>query len=189
MMTKMNLKLSQKFNPSLLEKLKLRAVEYTKNSTLHGLSGLANARSQIFRIAWSLFLCLAGSYCFVLILQFSNDYLQYPVTTKIRQVKEKRSTFPAVAFCNSNPWVSEFATDFLAKSIGEMTNTSKDTAEMSNLELVNKYLKDEFIKDHLSYVVNNLDEVEKRRMGLEFDELIISCKFQNRVCNESDFKW
>ena len=159
-------------------------IEKAKNSTTHGIYKIARARNKQECLIWILSTLISTSFSAYIISGFFLDYLSFPVTTKVRQFDARVFDFPAVSICGSNPFVTNVAFDFLLDSF---SRTYNKTPGMTNLEFINRHLIDH--KDHLSYILNSMNDTMKKKMSFSLNDLIIKCEFKKKKCKETDFKW
>lgn len=172
----------------LFSKLKHRVSKIATTSTLHGLSNLIRTESIVFKIIWFACLITSGSVCCVLINRTVLEYLRYEVTTKIRNIKENEVDFPAIAICNSNALVTEFAEDFLISYIENNTNYSFANVE-NRLESLSGFLSNNTeLKQQISFSFYNLNIEIKKKFGLPVEELILKCEFNHIKCNLTNLK-
>ena len=58
---------------------------------------------------WIICLCGSSTYCFISIGKTVKSFFDHEVVTNIDIVSDKPSEFPAVTFCNLNPFVTDYA--------------------------------------------------------------------------------
>lgn len=108
-------------------------------------------------------------------------------------MNEKHSKFPSIALCNSNPFIIEYAVDFLTRIIENKMNVSYSSSSrnLTKLEFVNQfYFQNSQLINQARYSArNDLNETEKQKLGLKLDEFLIDCKLNSATCNRSDFTW
>ena len=161
-------------------------------STAHGVSHLFNANNTVKKSLWLICILLAGFLFITLASMNVLDYLEYQVTTKIRFHDEKTSDFPAVAICNYNPFVTEYAIDFLIGLIEKTSPNSSKPQNLSKIELINEHLKtNPYLKDHVRYLVwsESMSNTEKQKLGFPLKKVILSCRFNTMDCIDTGFTW
>ena len=109
------------------------------NSTAHGIANIVKTERTSMKVIWLLSLLVSASFCFYLEQNAFLEYLNYPVTTKIRYINEKSSQFPAIAICNTNPFLTNYSIDTLVDFLEENSNFSyAATSNLTKLEYVNR---------------------------------------------------
>ena len=158
------------------------------SSSLHGLSNLIRTESIIFKIVWFACLIVSGSVCCFLINRTVVEYFRYDVTTKIRLIQENEVDFPAVAICNSNPFVTTAAVDHLIQYIETYTNYTFKGSE-DRLHTLSDYLtNDSSLRSQINYAFYGFEDETKKTFGLPIDQIIFNCHFKMATCNLTNFK-
>jgi hypothetical protein len=147
-------------------------------------------------------LCFIGglSYCGVTIVECIMAYFDYQVTVSITKINELPATFPAVTFCNVNPFNIKYAIDFIEKNV-----PGADCFRLINGEQINKeefqkcFLESEtadvaftkFIKTLRRVVATkNISDSERMHYGYQLGrDMLVSCSFNGITCTEDDFIW
>lgn len=177
---------------SIIEEFKEIAAPCVRDSTLHGLQNIYRTRERKgYNFIWILATVLSSSFAFFMISKDFTEYLEFNVATQIRYFNLESSEFPAIAICNSNPLVSDYATTFLINYIAENYPQYKNEKNLSSIEFLNEIVSENReLALAIEYQTNSLNETERQKMGFQLDELIIKCSFQNRDCDlEHDFRW
>jgi len=159
---------------------------FVLKTTIHGFKNIKDAEYLFAKVLWIFCFIISASLCFYSIIAAIVGYLNFDVVTKIRSINEKQSTFPTVSICNQNIFTSKFAYNYLRNySIFE-----NSTLLFENLDKAKKTEKSKFFYRALAYFIKN-EESFKDRMLLSYDfkDILISCKFNNQDCDESDFEW
>ena len=102
---------------SLLDDVSTLVRHRASDSTSHCFSKVARSKGFTCTFIWFIVAIVAASCCSFMIFDFLTEYLTYPVTTKIRYIPQKSADLPTVGICNSNPYVTEYAVNFLIDSI------------------------------------------------------------------------
>ena len=77
--------------------------------------------SLAVRLFWLVVLCMSACVCICLITKSVQEYTNYEVSTTIRVINEQKTDFPAITFCNENPFSTVYA-DKLFASTGYLSN-------------------------------------------------------------------
>ena len=160
--------------PNMQVELHLRA-----NLTDIRIDGLPNVfMSDLlgFRIMWIVVFLCSSSFCFFLVHSSFVEYFKYQVTTNLRLMTESKSTFPTISFYNMNPLNTDYYVDLLK----EANITTLDPQPYYN-EILLEY------QNKLNYG-RYLNLTEKKAM-FDIEGFIISCTFQNKPCNMSNFRY
>lgn len=113
-----------------------------------------------------------------------SQILPIPVTTQIRHITEPDSIFLVIAFCNSNPFTTNFSIDFLSHLIA---NNYPNANTTSTRQLYQAYSKHHCeIHNLLKFYTNS--SVQKR-LVLSLEDTLVKCEFQEEACHISEFKW
>ena len=117
---------------SKLIKIKKSLLDIALFSSSHGIPNIFASKKPFFKIMWTIFLLVCSRYCLYSIKQSLVSYLAWDVVTLIDIIKEVPTEFPAVTFCNLNPYSTQYAQNQLNKFIKNL-NLSKDIS--LNLQL------------------------------------------------------
>jgi hypothetical protein len=173
----------------ILSKIKFLIFEWSQSVTYHCFPKIFKEKTRFcMRFTWVLIFLIFSSFTFYILVNTIISYYKYSVVSTIRVINEDSSVFPVVTICNSNPFVTKFAenlTKYLAKeSYGtELENTSFDHYNKNFIPKLGLYM---------NIYVNNPDysDANRKRLGVNFLELINSCYFDYELCNLTrDFQW
>jgi hypothetical protein len=159
---------------------------------------LAQATMRLFKTKFNsikcvlaLFLAVCISLSAYLTIQTCMSYFSYEVITTSRTVFEFPMTFPKVTLCNLNLFTSEYAVEFLRKiNKNLMPNLDVfDENQMRNLSYDEKLKLVSSIRVQAFLQANSLNfsDLEKRKLGHDFDEIFLICTFNSRNCSSNDF--
>ncbi len=121
-----------------------------------------------------------------------NDFLKINYTLN-RIITEDKAYFPSVIICNVNPFVTNYAIDYLIDLVENTTSyppfadTNYSKIDYLNTVFVNDRSMDRQLINYRQNIM--LDEGAKQKLGFTLDQLIYRCVFNNRPCNASNFKW
>ncbi|RNA40663.1 acid-sensing ion channel 1-like isoform X1 [Brachionus plicatilis] len=153
-----------KKNNLYLERIK----ELAESSSIHGIPNAVRTKSLVIRIFWILVFFGFFAYSMLSVVKLIIKYLEYNVVVKMERAQPELLEFPAVTFCNINPYdytIEEnykIASDYLNESF-----LSNDT----NLKTCNRKTRNQ-----LRYGISNLE-------GFELEKMLISCEYDRKPCN------
>lgn len=147
-------------------------------------------------------LCFIGglSYCAVTIVECFVSYFNYEVTVAITKINELPAAFPAVTFCNVNPFNAKYAHEFIKKNVpgadcfellsGDKLNKSEFNKCFSISESADIVFS-KFLKQLRRVIASkNLSDSERMYYGYQLGrDMLVSCSFNGKSCNENDFTW
>jgi hypothetical protein len=176
--------------------IKLKSTELLSFSSFHGIPNIIHTKRNRIKVIWWLFLLASISTCSYLVTQSVLNYFKFDVITKIRHIKDQPTLFPRVSICNSNMFTTNYADEFIKKKledygIGDIYNSSvlenlfpSDTRNsfFNKLEF-SKYLVKSYAKSQRT------SDEERRKLGYDIKDILISCKFNGNECSEEDFVW
>ena len=118
----------------------------------------------IVQFIWLLVLLGSTGATFYLITNSIIDYLKYDVITQITRVNEIPAPFPAITFCDNNPFSSKIAESFMEDStlLKDIFN-STESLKLTNHLASSKTFGDE----KRMYLGNFLDQVGCSFRGLD----------------------
>ena len=132
-----------------------------RNSSLHGVSYIADERFSIRRFVWLLVTLAAFFYSATKVYESTVRYLSYPVSTSVRRKYVDKLIFPAVSFCNLNDM-----------RLGMMNGTMIDRAVLNNNLIAN---------------VTHEDWIYREKAAHRLDEMLVECVFDGRPCSNKNF--
>ena len=150
--------------------------ETIKEIRIDGLPNVFLSELLVFKIMWIVVFLCSSSFCFFLVHSSFVEYFKYEVTTNLRLMTESKSTFPTISFYNMNPLNTDYYVDLLK----EANITTLDPQPYNN-EILLEY------QNKLKYG-RYFNLTEKKAM-FDIEGFIISCTFQNKPCNMSNFRY
>jgi hypothetical protein len=150
----------------------------------HSIINIIESENKLFKCLWFLTYILAWSLCVFFIFKNLQTYFKYETVTKVDTQKELKTFFPAITFCNLNPF--------------ENIDLSKiDQKEITDLNdfYVNKTIKSEKyftenklnIQTKLSILSSNNYNKFKIEPQKYYENTIISCTFNSVKCDTKKF--
>ena len=131
-----------------------------KQTNIHGIPNVLRRDNSVTNLLWIGFLVLSTILCNFLILKTISTYLKHETTTSLDIQDFDSMAFPQIAFCNDNLQL-------------------RHNLDTSGLELtdLNSY--------YLNFSQQDKNELDRTSF---LNRTVISCLFDNKPCNESDFK-
>lgn len=161
-----------------------------QQSSFEPIAKISSSENRLLRFILTLCLLLVGGLTIHFISMNIIEFFSYPVTTKIRYQQKDSAEFPAVAFCNTNPYQTDFAFDYIIEFIETFSNFTLEYKNQTN------QTRQEFILNHikeydyyLKFRVYTSNESIKKKLGMGIDEMLIDCTFNGDPCNSSNFVW
>jgi len=164
-------------------------VEVFSKSTMHGVSRIFQ-KFQIFQIKfiWIIFLIASSSIFTTISLKSVFNFKKHDVTTKVRTIYERPTIFPTITICNKNYYNTDYAMDLLKNDI--QTNNLPDIFNYTELLKLSLNERKSVISSIL-FTFNDkaYPDSEKKKLGKNINEILLSCIFNNIECTEDDFVW
>lgn len=107
-----------------------------------------------------------------------SDYLEYEVVTEIRTIGQSQAPFPTVIICNKNFVVNQKSADYVDQKL-------KDTSIQELTDNLIEYYDPLRYYFTSSLNIPEMSDAERQSYGLQMNEMIIRCSFNNVPCNMS----
>ena len=153
------------------KKLKLSIHENLHSISVHGIVNIIRSEYSISKLLWFILTIVSTGFGSYFALLSILDYFQYDVTTYVRLMTVNQLDFPTITICNRN----QFSTIESIKYI-------KENIEMASKNSISDY-------DSAEELFSNINLYERKNMTLSIDEMLLSCKFNQKDCNKNDFVW
>ena len=144
---------------------------------------------QAFSLA---FVIIANAFAAFFIISTILAYFQFEVTTNTRTIFETPAPFPRVTICNNNQFQTEYAIHFL-KEINQQVSPNIDIFDSNqtlNMTYKEKHiLYRKIIKIATARMNDDLNDEEKKKLGHQFDDILVNCHFNFMNCSSADFSW
>jgi hypothetical protein len=185
-----------------MEKVKIECrrliLSWIENSSSHGLQNSARATSKFIKFLWlKLFLLLLIT-CVWCVYGTCLDYRQYRTTVSIAYVTESPTLFPAVTFCNLNPFNQTVIKQQMSKTVffNAELRSCLDSYD------IRRSHQDRCLNGTIVYKINNIAKVLKRQIlnanlshedrvnygfKLEYG-MLVDCEFNGMPCHASEFR-
>ena len=186
---------------SLFEKLRETFIEWSLLTKFDCYSKIFEYKSRIGRCIWLIAFLLFSSLTIWLLEKCIGDYLNYEIVTKTEIVYERPTEFPTITICDSNPFKTKFAEEFVrsvsSNYLFQVLNMSSVNLNKTNLDQIESNLTYKMavkafqILTELAKINSSLPEQTdqfKKSLGLSLSN-IIDCQFNKIICDNADFHW
>ncbi|CAF1586787.1 unnamed protein product [Didymodactylos carnosus] len=149
--------------------------EYLISTSTHGLKSLGSAYNTLHFLFWFLTFLLACSLMLYFIVQCIIEYYHYPTQTIIEIRSETEINFPAITFCNSNP----FRYDKINESYNNYLLNTNCSYINNNVYCMKQFINDLFNSNNQTQIIN-YDYV--------INDLLVDCNYNILDCgNKSKY--
>lgn len=166
-------------------------------STAHGVPFIfEKSRNICNRLFWTTCLFVSSAACFFLIAKSIENYSNFNTYNTIKVIYDNQIEFPTITICNIN----SFATNESFSFVNEMREKNNLTDFLgSNAFGAFDEFKDELSRTYLNFINTkylgqlnsqaSLNDEQKKKLGNDFNQTIVTCLFQSEMCTEQDFTW
>lgn len=169
----------------LATEIKEKFLEWCSFSTTHGIPNLSRANTKTTKLLWLICLIASSAYCFYSIVSIFMSYFAYSVIINIEVVEKAPVDFPAVTICNLNPLDRRYSQTYIDNILAKHNLTY--TNNLSQLDINPNTIK-YLIKSNIA-ADSNLTIKQKREFGFEIHFMLLTCFYNDKPCNSSDFIW
>lgn len=156
-------------------------------STFHGIPRIARTNSILIRLIWILSLIAAICYFTYNVCSIYRDFLSYKTVTQVYRTVKPSIEFPTVMFCNKNPFNTDNQ-NFLLKTIFDALAVSHlDDYVIKMWYISEVMLFMQYISKSIQYKPQ-ISDTQRRLMGFQLDQMLLSCYFNNQPCSRDDFE-
>lgn len=149
-----------------------RIKELIESSTMHGISNAFKTRILALRIFWIIIFLVFLVYSSYTVILTIINFFQYNVIVNIEISQSFDLEFPAVTFCNINPY------DLTIKE------NYKKASKLMNTSLFDDKLENKNCDQNLKFLFRQeLHELE----GFSLEKMLISCEYDRKTCNMKNF--
>jgi Amiloride-sensitive sodium channel len=187
--------------------LKTKFVRWAKSSSSHGIPHIFSTKNRAVRTMWVMFFLASFSYCVYTIITSIVEYSQYKTAVSIKKIQQVPQIFPAVTLCNINSFSenNDSFIDFLTTAVqrheclgyfrterqcNQFQNQSDEYCAENKQQLELCFQGSSFRIDQVkSFIANYItdDIIEKKDLGIKFDDLVFDCNFNSGYCDEENF--
>lgn len=159
------------------------------DSTTHGIDHYFKREHPFIRFVWATCFLVSAAFCFYMIAMSIVSYLNYETVTKAQQISELTVDFPAVSFCNLNPYLTNSSWDYVEKILVENGFISALAPKASFKNFFNDYLQIFRFLVGINSLKPNLTDEFRKTLGFDLNETLLSCTYNMAFCSAADFEW
>jgi len=144
---------------------------------------------RVFLFVFVMVSCALASFT---VIQSVMGYFEYAVVTKSQLVYETQTQFPKVTICNLNPFITEYAYEFLSRRVNSSWNIYANKTEFESRNYSEKV---EFLRHFNLLAITQMNTVlrsaeEKQKLSHSLDDMVLNCTYNQRNCDlKKDFTW
>lgn len=184
--TKIPLKFNSK-NPRWLKYIREIVVNSASESTTHGLPQIAKRTNWIIRAMWVVCFLTSAIVCTYMISISIMTFFAYETVTKAQRVYVTKTEFPSISICNLNPFTTNKSYEFV-RTVLEDSGFIDNSTEILN-SLFENTLRTLKLRSVMFVFSNNLTDEQKKSLGYDLKDTLISCTFNIDDCSANDFEW
>lgn len=157
------------------------------DSTTHGIPYFFRRKNWLIRIIWIVCFLISSLICSFMIATSIMSFFDYETVTKAERVYLVQTEFPTISICNINPFTTNASYEFVKtelESKGFIDFSSFDLRSLNEDKL--RTLK---IYAALSSFSNNLTADQKKTLGYDLNDMLVSCTYNLYDCKPNDFVW
>lgn len=156
-------------NSSYIQTLK----EIGESSSIHGIPNFIKSKSLSLKLIWIFAFVGSFSYCIFSLITIIINYFNFNVLVRMQIFQSHNTEFPAVTFCNINPFDYTINENF--KNVSLLLNESFIYDDNFNSQIC-----DNDMAEVLNFQLPNLK-------GFSLEKLLISCQYDREPCNLNNF--
>jgi hypothetical protein len=179
--------------------LKSTLVDIILASSIHGLPGVFRTRKLFFKFVWAISFLLSSAACVYMLINSFVEYFDFDFVTTTTIKKEMPATFPKITICNNNPLLTDEGKKYVEETFKEWNITDKDYFELYNPnerttnEMSITYASMNIYMTKLAVIASaqnrNYSNEFRKSLGLNMNDMLISCFFALDECSQKDFEW
>lgn len=172
-------------NVSRKNLIKTEIIDWSKDSSSHGLPRIVGSRHRIIRIFWLVLTVISLVLCAYHIAESIQEYHKYEVNTKIRLIKQYEMPMPAVRVCSSYPFTTDAGAQFVFGEIAKQLDMPPSTHY--NLTYLLSMIKSKEKMDEIMFSLNQfaylLPAEQRRSLSFNFSEMFLGCSLGMNNCS------
>ena len=157
---------------------KILCKDWLSSISCHCYSRILIHESKLFSLLWVIFPSLMAALAFYFISETILNYLNYDVVTNIITYDQRKPLFPTISICNQNPFVTDFAVNYVQQLLIERGLTGLNT--------LNGALFSRFV---IQSVIASENDKFKKKLAFNRNETIFSCFYNGQKCTDDDLDW
>jgi hypothetical protein len=172
---------------SLKEDLTLQWETFLNRCTVHGFKNIKENKARFFKTMWLILFLLSSAFCFYLIVSSINSYLNFEVITKIKINQQNSIDFPIIKMCDTNTYSTRYA----KKLIDSYFNESGINSPFNMTSASEGYMRGRIniLRDLVKKKNIHLSIEEKKKLGIELNQMFISGSYGNVEISAENFTW
>ena len=169
------------------------ATETLELSTIHGFTHYINSKFRTVRIMWIIVGIASFGYCIYLLTMAFIGYFSFNVTVSISNYQDLPATFPAITFCNINPFYDYYAYPYILNKTNEaacFSLANGDAFQACLNKTTSNGAFDNFLNKMKRIIANdkNLTDSDRFVYGYSLNNnLLLSCSFNGIQCDHTNF--
>lgn len=170
-----------------VRRMKAIIIETASESSIHSIPQIFKRKNRLLKLFWLLsFVGFAALSAYMISKSFA-DFYSFETISKAETIYENPARFPVVTICNQNPYMTESGFAYVREFLLANNLTPIDTLIVNNFSRVITLIR-YGVGVTLRSSENVTDEM-KKRMGLQIDDMLLSCNYNNQPCSARDFAW
>lgn len=163
--------------------------ESAMDSTSHGLPHVFKRDTLFIQLFWIICFTASAGVCFFMISQTITDYLKYETVSKTETILEIPSKFPTISICNLNGFQTNDSAYFLSKIPNANYLLNLNFFQYNYLpEFYNSFQTFKYLLG-TNAANTAVSDKTRKALGLQLDDMLISCSFNLNSCTVDDFEW
>jgi hypothetical protein len=172
------------------EKLLLKEILY--NSLCQAVIRLVQSPHLPLKLFLFIFIGLSNVLAAYYIIGSILSFLSFEVVTTTRTIYETPTLFPKITICNRNRFQTEFTLEFL-KELNKKINPNASLFNIEQMLNFNSSFKTDLMEKVITkangIIKNDFTDYQRKQLGLDINDILMSCKFDANLCSPRDFKW
>jgi hypothetical protein len=183
---------NQKTTPiKLRDRIKTLAIEWIKSSTIHALPKVFHSQQIYLKVIWLLLFLASFTACSYISINYFITFFSYNTNVNFAIVTESPTNFPSITICNINPFYNKRSSNYIKNVLNDnnllyLANLTSMNQNESAIQLLNS--AQTVIKTYVA-TYKNLTIAERKLLGWDIDEMLLSCYFNGNKCSSTDFTW
>lgn len=141
--------------------------------------------NRCVRVLWFICFLISAAWMTYMIYLTMDNYLSWETVVKTEYILEIPTKFPAISFCNVNPFMTNYS-DALVRSVMDASNLTKENYFDIHFSFTLQSFR--YIIG-LNILSNHVPEQMKSMFGLQLKDMLLDCNFNLQTCSVDDFTW